>query len=100
MVARGMRFSNGFAATPVCGPVWGSGLTGKEFHDTRVGSNKGARYDLVDFGRSRTYASSTWQRYIGRPIRPAVLTIESRSTAPSNQQRERRGWKVPRTADR
>ncbi len=85
-----MRFSNGFAATPVCGPTWGSGLTGKEFHNTRLGSNKGARYDLVDFGRSRKSASSTWQRYRGRPIRSEVLTRESCSTAPSNQQRERR----------
>jgi arylsulfatase A-like enzyme len=29
VVARGMRFNNGYVATPVCGPARGSVLTGK-----------------------------------------------------------------------
>ena len=34
LVARGTRFDNGYAATPVCGPAWDSVLTGRWLHDT------------------------------------------------------------------
>jgi N-acetylglucosamine-6-sulfatase len=50
MVAAGMRFDNGYVATPVCGPAWGSVLTGKWSHNTGLGGTNGAWRDLVDSG--------------------------------------------------
>jgi N-acetylglucosamine-6-sulfatase len=50
MVAAGMRFNNGYVATPVCGPARGSVLTGKWSHNTGLERTEGAWSDLVDSG--------------------------------------------------
>lgn len=50
MVAAGMRFDNGYVATPICGPARGSVLTGKWSHNTGLENTKGAWRDLVDSG--------------------------------------------------
>jgi N-acetylglucosamine-6-sulfatase len=50
MVAAGMRFDNGYVATPVCGPARGSVLTGKWSHNTGLEGTNGAWRDLVDSG--------------------------------------------------
>jgi arylsulfatase A-like enzyme len=48
LVAAGMRFDNGYVATPVCGPARGSVLTGKWSHNTGLEGTNGAWQDLVD----------------------------------------------------
>src|ERR671917_2394450 len=48
LVASGTRFTNGYVATPVCGPARGSVLTGKWSHNTGLEGTKGAWRDLVD----------------------------------------------------
>ena len=50
MVAAGMRFNNGYVATPICGPARGSVLTGKWSHNTGLERTEGAWSDLVDSG--------------------------------------------------
>ena len=50
VVAAGMRFNNGYVATPVCGPARGSVLTGKWSHNTGLEGTNGAWRDLVDSG--------------------------------------------------
>jgi N-acetylglucosamine-6-sulfatase len=50
VVAAGMRFDNGYVATPVCGPARGSVLTGKWSHNTGLEGTDGAWRDLVDSG--------------------------------------------------
>jgi arylsulfatase A-like enzyme len=50
VVAAGMRFSNGYVATPICGPARGSVLTGKWSHNTGLEGTNGAWRDLVDSG--------------------------------------------------
>ena len=50
MVAKGMRFDNGYVATPVCGPARGSVLTGRWSHNTGLEGTNGAWQDLVDSG--------------------------------------------------
>jgi arylsulfatase A-like enzyme len=50
VVAAGMRFDNGYVATPVCGPARGSVLTGKWSHNTGLEGTNGAWQDLVDSG--------------------------------------------------
>ncbi len=50
VVAAGMRFDNGYVATPVCGPARGSVLTGKWSHNTGLEGTNGAWRDLVDSG--------------------------------------------------
>jgi arylsulfatase A-like enzyme len=50
VVARGMRFTNGYVATPICGPARGSVLTGKWSHNTGLEDTVGAWQDLVDSG--------------------------------------------------
>lgn len=50
VVARGMSFTNGYVATPVCGPARGSVLTGKWSHNTGLETTIGAWEDLVDSG--------------------------------------------------
>jgi N-acetylglucosamine-6-sulfatase len=50
VVANGVRFTNGYVATPVCGPARGSVLTGKWSHNTGLESTTGAWRDLVDSG--------------------------------------------------
>jgi arylsulfatase A-like enzyme len=50
VVAAGMRFNNGYVATPVCGPARGSVLTGKWSHNTGLERAEGAWSDLVDSG--------------------------------------------------
>ncbi len=50
MVARGMRFTNGYVATPICGPARGSVLTGRWSHNTGLEATVGAWSDLVDSG--------------------------------------------------
>ncbi len=50
VVAAGMRFDNGYVATPVCGPARGSVLTGRWSHNTGLDSTAGAWRDLVDSG--------------------------------------------------
>jgi arylsulfatase A-like enzyme len=50
MVAAGMRFDNGYVATPVCGPARGSVLTGKWSHNTGLEGTNGAWRDLNDSG--------------------------------------------------
>ena len=48
VVAAGMRFDNGYVATPVCGPARGSVLTGRWSHNTGLEGTNGAWRDLVD----------------------------------------------------
>ena len=50
VVAAGMRFDNGYVATPVCGPARGSVLTGKWSHNTGLEGTNGAWQGLVDSG--------------------------------------------------
>src|SRR5215216_1278830 len=50
LVAQGLRFSNGYVATPVCGPVRGSVLTGKWSHNTGLEATSGAWRQLVESG--------------------------------------------------
>jgi arylsulfatase A-like enzyme len=50
VVAQGMRFTNGYVATPICGPARGSVLTGKWSHNTGLEDTVGAWKDLVDSG--------------------------------------------------
>jgi N-acetylglucosamine-6-sulfatase len=50
LVAEGMSFTNGYVATPVCGPARGSVLTGKWSHNTGLETTIGAWEDLVDSG--------------------------------------------------
>src|SRR4028119_106410 len=50
IVAAGMRFDNGYVATPVCGPARGSVLTGKWSHNTGLEGTNGAWRDLVGSG--------------------------------------------------
>jgi N-acetylglucosamine-6-sulfatase len=50
MVATGMRFTNGYVATPICGPARGSVLTGKWSHTTGLEDTVGAWQDLVNSG--------------------------------------------------
>ena len=50
VVAAGMRFNNGYVATPVCGPARGSVLTGKWSHNTGLERTEGAWSELVDSG--------------------------------------------------
>jgi N-acetylglucosamine-6-sulfatase len=50
VVAKGMRFTNGYVATPICGPARGSVLTGKWSHNTGLEDTLGAWNDLVDSG--------------------------------------------------
>ena len=50
VVAKGMRFTNGYVATPICGPARGSVLTGKWSHNTGLEATVGAWQDLVDSG--------------------------------------------------
>jgi arylsulfatase A-like enzyme len=50
VVGRGMRFTNGYVATPVCGAARGSVLTGKWSHNTGLEDTVGAWRDLVDSG--------------------------------------------------
>lgn len=50
VVASGMRFTNGYVATPICGPARGSVLTGKWSHNTGLEDTVGAWQDLVDSG--------------------------------------------------
>ena len=50
VVARGMRFTNGYVATPICGPARGSVLTGKWSHNTGLEGTVGAWPDLVKSG--------------------------------------------------
>jgi arylsulfatase A-like enzyme len=50
LVAAGMRFNNGYVATPVCGPARGSVLTGKWSHNTGLEGTVGAWGDLADSG--------------------------------------------------
>ncbi len=50
VVAAGMRFNNGYVATPVCGPARGSELTGKWSHNTGLEATDSAWKDLVDSG--------------------------------------------------
>ena len=50
VVAKGMRFTNGYVATPICGPARGSVLTGKWSHNTGLEDTVGAWQDLVDSG--------------------------------------------------
>jgi N-acetylglucosamine-6-sulfatase len=50
VVARGMRFDNGYVATPICGPARGSVLTGRWSHNTGLEDTRGAWQDLVDSG--------------------------------------------------
>ena len=50
VVAAGMRFDNGYVATPVCGPARGSVLTGKWSHNTGLEGTNGAWRDLLDSG--------------------------------------------------
>ena len=50
VVAKGMRFTNAYVATPICGPARGSVLTGKWSHSTGLEATVGAWQDLVDSG--------------------------------------------------
>ena len=50
VAAAGMRFDNGYVATPVCGPARGSVLTGKWSHNTGLEGTNGAWRDLVESG--------------------------------------------------
>lgn len=50
VVARGMQFTNGYVATPICGPARGSVLTGRSSHNTGLEATVGAWGDLVDSG--------------------------------------------------
>jgi arylsulfatase A-like enzyme len=50
LVANGMRFTNGYVATPICGPARGSVLTGKWSHNTGLENTVGAWQDLVNSG--------------------------------------------------
>jgi N-acetylglucosamine-6-sulfatase len=50
VVARGMQFTNGYVATPICGPARGTVLTGKWSHNTGLEDTVGAWRDLVDSG--------------------------------------------------
>jgi arylsulfatase A-like enzyme len=50
VVARGMHFTNGYVATPICGPARGSVLTGKWSHNTGLEGTVGAWQDLVESG--------------------------------------------------
>lgn len=50
LVARGMRFNNGYVATPVCGPARGSVLTGRWSHNTGLEATAGAWSQLVASG--------------------------------------------------
>lgn len=50
VVATGMRFTNGYVATPICGPARGSVLTGRWSHNTGLEGTVGAWDDLVDSG--------------------------------------------------
>jgi hypothetical protein len=50
LVAPGVRFDNGYVATPVCGPARGSVLTGRWSHNTGLEGTNGAWRDLVDSG--------------------------------------------------
>jgi len=50
VVARGMQFTNGYVATPICGPARGSVFTGKWSHNTGLEDTVGAWRDLVDSG--------------------------------------------------
>jgi N-acetylglucosamine-6-sulfatase len=50
LVAQGLRFSNGYVATPVCGPARGSVLTGKWSHNTGLEATSGAWRQLVESG--------------------------------------------------
>jgi arylsulfatase A-like enzyme len=50
VAAAGVRFDNGYVATPVCGPARGSVLTGKWSHNTGLEKTKGAWRDLVESG--------------------------------------------------
>ncbi len=50
VAAAGMRFNNGYVATPVCGPARGSVLTGRWSHNTGLEGTNGAWRDLVDSG--------------------------------------------------
>ncbi len=63
MVAAGMRFDNGYVATPVCGPARGSVLTGKWSHNTGLEGTNGAWRDLVDSGSSRATSPGGWRRW-------------------------------------
>src|SRR5215212_158092 len=45
-----MRFTNGYVATPICGPARGSVPTGKWSHNTGLEDTVGAWQDLVDSG--------------------------------------------------
>jgi len=50
LVANGMRFTNGYVATPICGPARGSVLTGKWSHNTGLEHTGGAWQELVGSG--------------------------------------------------
>jgi len=50
VVAKGMRFNNGYVATPVCGPARGSVLTGKWSHNTELKYSVDSWQDLLDSG--------------------------------------------------
>jgi N-acetylglucosamine-6-sulfatase len=50
IVARGMRFTDGYVATPICGPARGSVLTGRWSHNTGLKATDDSWRDLVDSG--------------------------------------------------
>jgi N-acetylglucosamine-6-sulfatase len=89
LAARGLRFSNGYVATPVCGPARGSVLTGRWSHNTGLVTTEGGEGDawteLVDSGEL--------PRNIGRRL--AAAGYDCHQTGKFTNGLERADWRCP-----
>jgi hypothetical protein len=96
MVARGMRFSNGFVATPVCGPAWGSWPYRQILPQHQAGEQKGCsirsgrfrkvkkvrKFDLAAVQREADKTRSAYERVVfHRSFEPAARTSLLKGTS-------------------